>query len=69
MIAVLTLVIHASLLVAFIAGGFLAWHGLTPDPRVDSLRHGTAARTQQGGEALTGARCVDSVYDQDTVTA
>lgn len=69
MIAFLTLVIYLSLIVAFIALGWLMWHGLTPSPRVDSLRHGTAAQTLRRGEAPTGLRCACRIFDQDAVAA
>ena len=69
MILLLTLVIYGALIVLAAALAWLMWHGLTPSPRVDSLRHGTAAQTLRRGEAPTGLRCACRIFDQDAVTA
>lgn len=69
MITFLTLVIYGALIVLAASSAWLMWHGLTPDPRADSLRLGTTAQAPRCGEASTGLRCVDVVYDQDAVAA
>lgn len=69
MILLITLVLYAALIVLAASSAWLMWHGLTPSPRVDSLRLGTAPHAPEGGEARRGMRCVDVVYDQDAVAA
>ena len=63
MITLLTLVIHGSLLVAFLAGGWLMWTGIPTDSRVDSMRRGTATQAPRRGEATTGLRSTHPVFD------